>query len=51
MNDIKVFKMANMVIIVDKGCKKIITDKNIITKSNNEILNIYNNRRKCGDIK
>ena len=48
-NNIKVFKFFNTVIIIDNGIKKIITDKNIITKSKNEILVIYNNRRKCGD--
>jgi len=49
MEDVKIFKIFNVVIIVDNGVKKIISDKNIITKSNNEILTIYNNEKKCGE--
>lgn len=44
---IEVFRIMNMVMIVDNGVKKIINDKEMLKKSNEEILTIYN-KRKCG---
>lgn len=43
--DIKIYRIFNSIIIVENGMRKVITDKEMLKKTNNEILKIYNERR------
>ncbi len=46
MNEnIKIYRAFNSIIIIDDGLKKIITDKEMLKKTNQEVLKIYNERR------
>ena len=42
--NIKIFRALNSVIIVENGCKKIINDRSLMLKNNEDILKIYNRK-------
>lgn len=48
IDNVRIFRIANSVIIVDNGVKRLINDVAITSKSNEEILKKYN-QRKLGD--
>lgn len=55
-NKVQVFKMANIVMVVDGSSKKIISNRDIVGKSEKQILEWYLNSKKPntqkgGDIK
>lgn len=50
MNNIKIFRVMNSVIIVENGVKKIINTPSIIEKDDEEIIRIHNERKvKCNE--
>lgn len=45
INEVKVYKLLNSILIVDNGIKKIVNDAKLFQKSDNQILEWYRNNK------